>query len=237
MAASARGQGLAALASFNGTNGNEPQGGVTLDANGNLYGTTSSGGANGFGTVWELTKGSGTIAALSSFNGTNGANPLAGATFDVNGNLYGTTLNGGANNSGTVWELAKGSNTITALGSFDTASGGSLGKVTLDANGNLYGTTTNGGANGLGAVWELMKGSSTITALASFNGGTNGFAPFAGVTFDANGNLYGTSQGGGANNRGTVWELAKGSNIASFNGANGSLPYNAGVTLDANGNL
>jgi hypothetical protein len=102
-----RGQGLTALASFNGTNGNRPWAGVTFDANGNLFGTAIVGGANFSGTVWELAKGSGTITPLASFNGTtNGATPLGGVTFDANGNLFGTATARGANfNNGTVWEL------------------------------------------------------------------------------------------------------------------------------------
>src|SRR5262249_17802216 len=75
-AAPARGGGLAALASFNGSNGALPNGGVTFDSLGNLYGTAFSGsGSSGFGTVWELAKGSSTITALASFNFTNGAFP------------------------------------------------------------------------------------------------------------------------------------------------------------------
>jgi uncharacterized repeat protein (TIGR03803 family) len=102
-----RGGGLTALASFNRTNGANPYADVTLDANGNLYGTAAFGGAGpgGSGTVWELAKGSGTITALASFNGTNGSEPFAGVTFDANVNLYGTANGGGASGLGTVWEF------------------------------------------------------------------------------------------------------------------------------------
>jgi uncharacterized repeat protein (TIGR03803 family) len=183
---------------------------VTFDANGNLYGTAVFGGASGNnGTVWELAKGSSTITALASFNGTNGAGPNGGVTLDANGNLYGTARSSGADGLGTVWELAKGSSTIAALASFNGTNGGTPeGDVTFDANGNLYGTASGGGIGngGVGAVWELAKGSSTITALGSFNG-TNGEFPVGGVTFDADGNLYGTALIGGANGLGTVWEL------------------------------
>jgi uncharacterized repeat protein (TIGR03803 family) len=144
---------------------------------------------------------------LASFNVPSGIAPQAGATFDANGNLYGTTLAGGANSQGTVWVLAKGSGTITALGSFNGTNGSfPVAGVTLDANGNLFGTAPDGGANGVGAVWVLAKGSSTITALASFNT-TNGAVPLAGVTFDANGNLFGTAAEAGGAGYGTVWEF------------------------------
>jgi uncharacterized repeat protein (TIGR03803 family) len=213
---------------------------VTLDAQGNLYGTTNQGGGNGDGTVWEIAKGSNTITTIASFNGSNGSNPFAGVTLDAQGNLYGTTRYGGAGSDGTVWEIAKGSNTITTIASFSGSNGRlPYGGVTLDAQGNLYGTMRVGGANNDGTVWEIAKGSSTITLLASFNGG-NGKAPYAGVTSDAQGNLYGTTTAGGANSAGTIWEIAKGSGpvatLFSFNTTNGQMPV-GGVTLDAQGNL
>jgi uncharacterized repeat protein (TIGR03803 family) len=234
---------LTALGSFDGTNGTGPQsGGATFDANGNLFGTTFSGGANGVGTVWELAKGSGTITALASFNTTDGGGPLAGATLDANGNLYGTDLGSGGNDSGAVWELAKGSGTITTLAPFKRTNGDEpYGGATLDANGDLFGTTIGGGnpgGGGAGVVWELAKGSSTIMALAAFN--LSSQSVYGGATLDANGNLFGTTGLGGTNNMGSVWELAPGSHtittLASFDGTDGNLPH-AGATLDANGDL
>jgi uncharacterized repeat protein (TIGR03803 family) len=122
---------------------------VTLDANGNLFGTAASGGTSNSGTVWELAKGSSTITALASFNGTNGATPTSNVLFDANGNLFGTANQGGSSNQGTVWELAKGSSTITALASFNGGNGaGPNGPVAFDANGNLFGTAVGGGFGG-----------------------------------------------------------------------------------------
>ena len=148
MPTAVRGQGLTPLASFNGTTGVLPQAGVTFDANGNLFGTAQQGGPGGHGTVWELAKGSSTIMPLASFDGTNGANLLAGVTFDANGNLFGTAAAGGPSGptgGGTVWELAKGSSTITPLASFNGGNGvDPVGGVTLDANGILFGTASTG---------------------------------------------------------------------------------------------
>jgi len=79
---------------------------VTLDAAGNLYGTTSAGGLGGLGTVFEIARGTNTIATLGSFNGTNGADPRAGVTFDALGNLYGTTIAGGVSGAGVVFKLS-----------------------------------------------------------------------------------------------------------------------------------
>jgi uncharacterized repeat protein (TIGR03803 family) len=103
------------VASFGGTNGAYPYGGVTMDAQGNLYGTTSGGGPGGqnggLGTVWEIAKGTGTITTLASFNVAAGFAPKAGVALDAQGDLYGTAYRGGLDLVGTVWELAKGSNT------------------------------------------------------------------------------------------------------------------------------
>ncbi len=165
------------LASFDGTNGSNPNGSLIVVSSGNLYGTTVAGGASGDGTVFELPKGSHTITALASFTGSNGMYPHAGLVMDSSGNLYGATIEGGASGDGTVFELAKGSDTITALASFDGTNGNaSWSDLIMDNSGNLYGTTVRGGASNLGTVFELAEGSHTITALASFNG-TNGALP------------------------------------------------------------
>jgi uncharacterized repeat protein (TIGR03803 family) len=105
---------ITALASFNGTNGARPDGGLIMDSSGNLYGTTDVGGASRDGTVFELAHGSGTITTLVSFNGTNGSEPEDALIMDTSGNLYGTTYVGGASNDGTVFELS-GADALLAL--------------------------------------------------------------------------------------------------------------------------
>ena len=101
------------MASFDSaTTGAYPFAGLSMDAAGNLYGTTQSGGTNNAGTVFELPHGSSTLAVLASFNSTNGANPYAGLVVDGSGDLFGATYGGGANGAGTVFELAQGSSTI-----------------------------------------------------------------------------------------------------------------------------
>lgn len=98
-----------------------------MDSNGNLYGTAVSEGTSGDGTVFELAKVgstySSTITSLASFNGVNGEVPAGQLFMDSGGNLYGTTEFGGASDDGTIFELAKGSSTITALASFNGADG------------------------------------------------------------------------------------------------------------------
>ena len=113
---------ISTLASFSGYIG-VALGGLLMDSSGNLYGTTSAGGTYNDGTLFELAKGSSVITTLATFNGTNGANTPAGLVMDSSGNLYGTTSAGGTYNDGTVFELAKGSSTITTLVNFNGTNG------------------------------------------------------------------------------------------------------------------
>jgi uncharacterized repeat protein (TIGR03803 family) len=233
---------ITTLASFDSfTNGASPTGGLVLDSSGNLFGTTSSGGAANEGTVFDVQAGSNTITTLASFNGTTGSNPLAGLVEDQSGNLFGTSSNGGGSDAGTVFEVPAGSGTITTLASFNGSNGSYpyYGSLVLDSSGNLFGTTSSGGAANDGTVFEVAAGSNTITTLATFNG-ANGQSPYAGLLEDKRGILFGTTYSGGGSGDGTVFEVAAGSNtiitLATFNGVNGQSPY-AGLVQDSNGNL
>ena len=208
---------LITLASFDvtGTNGSTPQAGLIADASGNLYGTTAYGGASHYGTVFELAAGTHALTTLASFSGMNGpypyeAYPDAGLIFDSSGNLYGTTTN----NGGTVFELAADTHALTTLATFGDFTSGQYphGRLISDSSGNLYGTASLGGSNnydsaGDGTVFEVAVGTHTLSALATFSI-ANGTSPWGGLIGDANGNLYGTTHSGGANNAGTVFELS-----------------------------
>jgi uncharacterized repeat protein (TIGR03803 family) len=231
------------IASLGTPNGAAPLGGVVRDAAGNLYGTTYTGGAFGYGTVYTIRNGSSTITTLASFNNTDGANPAYGSlAIDSQGNLFGTTQQGG-NGTGTVFEIVHGTTSITTLADF--ANDGSNGAepyagVVLDKNGNLWGTTYLGGANDDGTVFEIAKGSRAITTIGSFDG-TDGENPYDNVTVDAAGNLYGTTSSGGSNEQGAVFEIASGSktitDLYNFTGgADVGTPV-GGITVDAKGNL
>jgi uncharacterized repeat protein (TIGR03803 family) len=231
---------ITTLAAFNGTNGQNPQGTLIMDASGNLYGTTYGGGASKDGTVFELAKGSSTITTLASFSGSNGQNPAGGLVMDGSGNLYGTAYGGGASGDGTVFEVVAGSGKVTTLGSFNGTNGSNpQDGLVLDASGNLYGTAYGGGASGDGTVFEVVANSGAITALASFNS-TNGSNPYSSLVLDSSGNLYGTAYGGGASSDGTVFEVVAGSGtitaLASFNYTDGADPL-GGLVMDGNGNL
>jgi uncharacterized repeat protein (TIGR03803 family) len=204
-------------------------GSLIFDAAGNLYGTSSGGGASGRGTVFKLTpnrSGSWTESVLYSFcarsNCADGAYP-GGVVFDGAGNLYGTTLLGGTKCSriggcGTVFTLtpnSDGSWTESVLYSFHGVTGKipSTGLV-FDAAGNIYGTTSSGGGtkcfSGCGVVFKLKPnsdGSSTESVLYNLHGFTDGKYPSAGLVFDAAGNLYRTTAHGGRGARGVVFKL------------------------------
>jgi uncharacterized repeat protein (TIGR03803 family) len=206
-----------------GSNGFSPEGGVIFDSAGNLYGTASSGGMYNCGTVFKLTPtGSGWVeTTLHLFLGDgvgDGCIPVSGLIFDGSGNLYGTTYRGGVlggdNGAGTVFELVPqpdGGWSLKVLWAFTSgfANGGPLGRVTMDTAGNLYGSTSSGGAYGLGAVFELTPSSGgwAYTSLHDFIGNPDGEIPMGNVLLDANGNLYGTAEGGGQYDSGVVWEI------------------------------
>jgi uncharacterized repeat protein (TIGR03803 family) len=188
---------ITTLATFDDTtNGNSPNGRLLVDSSGNLFGTTAGGpGQNGNGTVFEIMAGSGMITTLATFNGTNGAYPLAGLVEDSHGNLFGTTSHGGGMDFGTVFEIVAGSGTITTLASFDGSNGAyPWGGLLLDSGGALFGTTSgvepiNGTASGNGTLFEIAPPAITTPSLPEWTVnypynqtlGTSGFS--GAVTF------------------------------------------------------
>ncbi len=159
-------------------------------------------------------------AVLHNFTGgADGGNPYSGLTMDGGGNLYGTTF-GGGNGNGTVYKVThrNGSWTLATLYEFSGGNdgGGPFGAVVFGPNGSLYGTTSVGGAHGQGTVFNLtppphfcshVSCDWTETVLYSFQGGSDGANPYGSVMFDQAGNIYGTTQYGGTNRDGTVFEL------------------------------
>ena len=176
-----------------------PFGELIMDKSGNLYGTTAQGGANSAGMVFKLGTDETETILYSFAGGSDGAYPYAGMIMDAKGNLYGTTVQGGENNAGTLFAFSA-KQTERVLHFFPTYGGdGEYPRAVLirDKKGNLYGTTYGGGAYGEGTVFELSaKGIETV--LHSFaNNGTDGYNPYAGLVMDKSGNLYGTTVSGG----------------------------------------
>jgi uncharacterized repeat protein (TIGR03803 family) len=197
--------------SFAGTDGANPYGGLLQSANGNGYGTTENGGANGSGTVFKITPG-GTLSTLHNFCSqsgcTDGAYPLDGLVQAPNGYFYGTTVEGGVNGLGTVFQVTPSA--LTTLHSFDGTDGETpWAGLAAGTDGNFYGTTVNGGANNGGTVFKITP-SGTLTTLYTFCAQalcTDGQHPEAGLLLAANGDFCGTTSAGGANNGGTVFQI------------------------------
>jgi uncharacterized repeat protein (TIGR03803 family) len=235
--------------------GSDPFGPLTFDSAGNMYGTTAYGGTcnnnDGCGTVFQLTRsGSGwTKTILHNFGqGTDGVWPFSGVIIDSLGNLYGTTINGGVNSRGTVFELTPSGSgwNYSVIYNFQDGAGGfqPYGGLIMDAAGNLYGATSDGGTGGGGTVYELSPsgGGWTFSVIASLSGqGASG--PYGSLTFDSAGNLYGTTQNDGAFRFGNVFKLTPSGGQWTYTdlydftgGSDGASPF-AGVTLDSNGNI
>jgi uncharacterized repeat protein (TIGR03803 family) len=242
------------LVNFDYADGAYPLSGLIIDGSGNLFGTTSSGGSFGYGTVFEIANTANGYAnaptTLVSFNVADGAFPESTLVVDADGNLIGTAFSGGVG-GGTVFEITKMAsgyaNAPTTLVAFDAGNGGPLGGLVADTNGNLYGTTLFGGASGYGTVFEITKTSggydpAPIT-LVSFNG-ANGKYPYSALITDAQGNLFGTTRLGGTSGYGTVFEIVKTTSgysatpttLANFDGSVGAFPRGV-LIADANGNL
>lgn len=189
-----------------GSDGRLPQSGLTIDGQGNLFGTTEAGGSTQGGTVYELTNnGSGwTETVIHSFdNNTEGSLPIGGVILDAAGNLYGATNTGGANFGGGVYELTPGNGGWTAnvLYMFSNVYVGSFASLTLGANGSLYGTLNVADVD----VFQLTQSGGQWTQTGVF--GRNNDSPSGNVIVDAQGNLYTTGAAGGPNQDGVVLKI------------------------------
>ncbi len=271
-AAPAAAQSLTILHNFNnnGADGFHPWAGLIFDASGNLYGTAQRGGTKDDGVAFKLSPISGggwTETILHSFlyDGIDGYAPDGALILDSAGNLYGTTILGGSGTCvnpigivigcGIVFELQRSSNgsyTEKILYNFQNNARDGFepwSSLIFDSAGNLYGTTFGGGSDHYGTVFELSPPSSTggkwtETILWNFNK-TDGDQPRAALIFDASGNLYGTTQGGGAYNYGTVFELSPSSGgtwtetvLHSFKLSPTELAYpESPLVFDSAGNL
>jgi uncharacterized repeat protein (TIGR03803 family) len=220
---------LKTLASFDGTNGANPNAGLILTTNGYFYGTTYSGGASNIGVIFEITT-DGSLTTPVNFNSTNGANPNAALTQGADGFLYGSTYYGGTNvNGGTLFKFDPTNGILSPLFSFNgvSSANGKRPKAALivGSSGVFYGSTFLGGT-GYGTLFQFSAGNglSTLTSFAS----TNGAFPSAALTSGQGGLLYGVTSQGGADNLGTAFSLDTNSQtlkmLATFNGANGSIP-------------
>jgi uncharacterized repeat protein (TIGR03803 family) len=243
------------LHSFTGAGGDGEfpfaNGSLVVDSAGNLFGATLSGGTyggvcgdSGCGMVFKVTQ-SGKESVLYQFQGgLDGNYPEGSIAIDSSGNLYGATSSGGEFGAGVVFTIdpTGQEKTLYSFNSFNGDGQAPYGGVTRDDSGNLYGTTFAGGAAFQGTVFKIAP-SGAETILYSFGSQTgDGSEPFAGVSLDPKGNLYGTTYFGGASNFGTVFKVTpNGTETVLHNfgpSPDGESPFvGDGVILDSKGNL
>jgi uncharacterized repeat protein (TIGR03803 family) len=225
------------LHSFDGTDGEYPDGGLIQGTDGNFYGTTVNGGTSGYGTIFKMTL-AGTLTTLHGFAGypSDGGWPYDVLVQGTDGNFYGTTNIGGAKNNGTVFKITAGG-TLTTLYSFSFTGGGGdgpTGGLVQGTDGNFYGTTMSGGTIGVGTVFKMTP-AGTLTTLHSFDG-TDGAYPFAGLIQATDGNFYGTTFQGGTHSGvtigGTVFKITSAGTLTTLHSfcsqtgcTDGSYPY------------
>jgi uncharacterized repeat protein (TIGR03803 family) len=215
---------------FTNSEGAQPWSALALGPDGNLYGTTWNGGSNTDGTVYKVTT-NGVFTLLVTFAGTNGANPESGLTPGPDGNLYGTTYNGGSSGNGTVFNVTT-NGVLTVLHSFPALIGdgvtgsntnsdgaGPIAGLALGTNGYFYGTASAGGRGGSGTVFEVTTNGSWTnyyafsaenynnSGLGASETNADGASPSGALALGPDGNLYGTTDGGGKSGSGTVFEL------------------------------
>jgi uncharacterized repeat protein (TIGR03803 family) len=249
------------LYSFLGTSdGAQPYGGVTLDAQGNLYGTAVVGGTggtcpeDGCGVAYELRNAGGSWHehVIHNFQGGNdGYGPGAGLTFDADGNLYGMTPTGGADGLGVIYQLVPGAagqwreNVIHTFTGGNDGATASAGRLTLSPTGQLFGVATVGGQYGSGVAFRLGQRGGTwkLQPLYQFQGSPDAGFPYGALSLDAAGHLFGTTYYDGANDLGSVYELAKTGTgwgervLYSFRGGQDGSSSISGLVIDSAGNL
>jgi uncharacterized repeat protein (TIGR03803 family) len=218
--------------------------GVVQGIDGSLYGTTYFGGSNNLGTVFRLTSagnGGYTNKILKSFTGVNGdgANPACKLIFGTDGFLYGTTVNGGTNNTGTIFKLLPAGGSFITVRSLATASldgAHPYAGVVQGTNGMLFGTCSNGGPNNAGVVFRISTNGTGYTNIRGFGGAGDGTNAIAGLVCDTNNTLYGVTWKGGTSGLGTLFKIngdgtsyAKLTNFTGTANVPGSLPLGSPI--------
>jgi uncharacterized repeat protein (TIGR03803 family) len=220
--------------SFASTNEN-PYSGLTLGTDGSFYGTTYGGGTSGLGTVFTITP-SGTVKVLYNFTGSSsGSGPFAPPIQGSNGDLFGTTTEGGTNNDGTVYSITP-SGTLVWSTSFDGTNGNRpFAPLVQGNNGSFYGTTELGGTGDAGVVFKITP-AGTLTSY-SLNGGELSFSP---LVQGSDGNFYGTTSSGGTKHYGAIFKMTPGGTVTVIHDLNGTTdgayPF-AGLVQATDGNF
>jgi uncharacterized repeat protein (TIGR03803 family) len=215
--------------------GVQPTSPVLEASDGALYGTTYFGGATNKGTIFKLNRDGSGYRILFNFTGTNGvgASPYAGLIEGSDSSLYGTTVEGGASQLGTLFKMSRDGSGFRILHTFTGGPGDGaqpFGNVVEGVDGTLYGATAFGGATDQGAVFRINKDGTGYRMISSFAANWDGMNPYAGLSRGTDGSLYGMTQFGGNRDFGTVFELSEAATkhrvLHHFaNGGDGAAPY------------
>jgi uncharacterized repeat protein (TIGR03803 family) len=211
------------------TNGAAPSGSLTLGPDGELYGTTSSGGAIGAGTIFKITT-RGALTTLHSFQNTEGFVHQAALTVGPDGNIYGTSRDGGSADMGSVFRITTNGAFATVASFMGTNGTIPMSQLTVGRDGQLYGTTQLGGSANLGTVFKVST-NGTLTTVVSFTNNANAL-PVSGLLLASDGNFYGCTQG-------AVYKVSPDgllTTVASLMPLDGINPQ-GGLTLGPDGNF
>lgn len=226
---------MTTLVNFAGANGAMPVSNLIEASDGNFYGTTLRGGASGNGSVYRLTP-AGVLTTIHSFAGPDGRYPYGSLIEGVDGYLYGTTTEGGALEQGTVFRIAPDGVLVT-LHSF-TGPDGNMPYANLmqATDGNFYGTTAGGGSNlsGFGSLFRMTP-TGVVTPLYSFAGGNDGRFPYNSLMQASDGDLYGVTSNGGAENNGAIFQAKLNGEFFAFDFDAPKTSISAYTSLDEDG--
>jgi uncharacterized repeat protein (TIGR03803 family) len=196
--------------------GSEPYAELLYDGNGTLYGTTTSGGTHNYGTVFKIsTSGQETVLYSFGTNAQDAAFPYGGLVFDNKGDLYGTTIEGGAHSGGAIFKITpRGKESVIYSFACGTDACSPYDTLAYDGKSHFYGVSYSGGTNDYGTLFKVSR-SGKESVIYRFQGGSDGANPYGSVAYDGHGHVYGTTRNGGGqgfqNNAGTIFEVTVGS--------------------------
>jgi uncharacterized repeat protein (TIGR03803 family) len=220
--------------------GRFPTGELIQTTDGDLYGVTREGGSSNVGAIFKLTP-KGAFTVLHSFSVADGSEPSAGLTRDSGGNFYGVAAFGGVTNNGTLFKVSP-DGSFNLLHSFSGQDGSNpSGALVQAANGDLFGTTYEGGSRNAGTIFKISQEGifTSIHNFCSQGACADGLGPLAGLIAGADGDLYGTTYGGGAGGLGTIFKITPTGTLTTlyqFDGTNGFNPQSA-LTFASDGNF
>jgi uncharacterized repeat protein (TIGR03803 family) len=219
------------------TDGAEPNGSLIQATDGNLYGMAYSGGNNSGGTIFKITL-AGNYTVLRHLNTADGYYPYGDLVQGTDGNFYGTTSTGGANGAGTIFKITPaGVYTVLRNLSYTPDGGNPKGSLVQYTDGNFYGTASTGGANSAGTIFKISSGG-IFQVLKHLNASTNGSSPQCKLLIGSDGNFYGMTNVGGANNAGTIFKITPTGTYTVLKHLNlitdGGNPFGGLIILPAN---